>query len=334
MGTLATLGQVQLRWAQAFPDKFAANPVRALALRPVRTRNTTLDAMYYNIDILTRSEGDRLAENVAREGAVLWVPPSGGGETIIFPDATTFLGEGVGEIGALAMSGVGSSAVGSAAFARDVANALGKPVIAVVSGYGFADVAAEAVGGFFLFGALNGIRHIFEPLDAVSKAFAATEHSVEELSGVAWVRASGDTRRLVELLMAKDLSIPLLIGHSKGNLVISEALYAIQGIDKQRTDELAETTRIVTISAKIAMPSNYRRVLDIMGQWDSFGALNSRLDLRTDVLVPGAGHSTNPDAAFGAGIDVTATLKWALPNFDALTRGPQSLLFSSGDRAA
>lgn len=50
---------------------------------------------------------------------------------------------------ALAIAGVGSSALGAAAFARNVADGLGEPVAAVVSGYGLADVLTEALGGFF-----------------------------------------------------------------------------------------------------------------------------------------------------------------------------------------
>ena len=50
------------------------------------------------------------------------------------------------------LTGVGSSALGSAAFAWDVAEALAQPVIAIVPGYGVADAALQAMGGWFGFG--------------------------------------------------------------------------------------------------------------------------------------------------------------------------------------
>lgn len=52
---------------------------------------------------------------------------------------------------------------------RQCADGLGEPV---VSGYGVADLLTEALGGFFWFGALNSIRHVFEPLDAFTKMFS------------------------------------------------------------------------------------------------------------------------------------------------------------------
>ena len=50
------------------------------------------------------------------------------------------------------ITGVGSSALGSAALAWDISTALGKPVLAIVPGYGMADVILQAFGGWFGFG--------------------------------------------------------------------------------------------------------------------------------------------------------------------------------------
>ena len=47
---------------------------------------------------------------------------------------------------------------------------IGEPVAAVVSGYGLADLATEALGGFFLFGAANSLRHGFEWLDRLRES--------------------------------------------------------------------------------------------------------------------------------------------------------------------
>ena len=48
------------------------------------------------------------------------------------------------------ITGVGSSALGSAAW--DISTALEKPVLAIVPGYGVADVILQGLGGWFAFG--------------------------------------------------------------------------------------------------------------------------------------------------------------------------------------
>jgi hypothetical protein len=201
--------------------------------------------------------------------------------------------------------------LGAAAFARNVADALDKQVAAVVSGYGLADVLTEALGGFFLFGALNSVRHAFERFDNLSKSASRAGRSIETVDGV--VRLSEDTATVIGLLEDDRFSAQLLVGHSKGNLVISEALYAVQARSAALAAELSRRFSIVTISAKIGMPAVFPSIIDIMGQWDGFGALNSRPDIPGDVIVPRAWHSTNPEFPLGMGIDVTTTLKAIMP---------------------
>jgi len=53
------------------------------------------------------------------------------------------------------ITGVGSSALGSAALAWDISRALEKPVLAIVPGYGVADVILQGLGGWFAFGLHN-----------------------------------------------------------------------------------------------------------------------------------------------------------------------------------
>jgi hypothetical protein len=334
MDTLSTLSLVQLARAETFFERVLDNPFRAMALSMVQHRNAALDALFYDVGAVTEEEILTLAKRLAREGAVLLVPPTGQGSTQVFLDAEAFLATGA-RIGALVVAGVGSSALGATALARNVADAVGTDVAAVVSGYGLADVLTEAVGGYFWFGGLNSLRHLFEPLDAVTKRFTATERELEEERGLFFVRTSKDTASLVRLLNAEELAIPYLIGHSKGNLVISEALYALDANHPERAQQLAAQTRIVTISAKVGMPQRFHRVLDIIGVWDTFGQLNSRPDIPADVVVPRAWHSTNPDFPLDMGIRVTEVLRDALPRFDALTQSAQTALgLFQGRRAA
>jgi hypothetical protein len=50
------------------------------------------------------------------------------------------------------ITGVGSSALGSAALAWDISVAIERPVLAIVPGYGVADVVLQGLGGWLAFG--------------------------------------------------------------------------------------------------------------------------------------------------------------------------------------
>ena len=196
----------------------------------------------------------------------------------------------------MAVAGVGSSALGAAAFARNVADAIGEPVAAVVSGYGLADLATEALGGFFLFGAANSVRHGFEWLDRLRESGAVADPGTSGAGAETGspMQQSKDTRTVQALLSHKALKMKLLIGHSKGNLVISEALFKMKALDAARLKQIAKQILIVTVSAKIAMPPDFERIVDVIGQIDGFGALNSRWDLGTEVTVPLPGTTRTP----------------------------------------
>src|SRR5262245_26270320 len=55
-------------------------------------------------------------------------------------------------INVITVTGVGSSALGSVAFAWNVSEALRQPIAAIVPGYGLADLIPQALGGWFGFG--------------------------------------------------------------------------------------------------------------------------------------------------------------------------------------
>ncbi|MBB3318848.1 MULTISPECIES: hypothetical protein [unclassified Rhizobium] len=305
MHTLPVIADVQIERALASPAKFADNPFRTWALDALQRRNATLDAVFYDVNAVTPEEIPDVAFWLAREGAVILVPPSGEGRLKVFLTPEDFLRHS-DSANALAIAGVGSSALGAAAFARNVADGLGEPVAAVVSGYGLADVLTEALGGFFWFGALNSIRHVFEPIDAFTKMFSSTEQLEH---GYLWTRTSQDTETVISLLEDKRFAPRFLVGHSKGNLVLSEALYAIVDERPDLAEQLSGRSRIVTISAKVGMPSLFRDVVDVMGEWDWFGALNSRPDIPADITVPNAWHSTNPAFPIGTSINVAKTIE-------------------------
>ncbi|RVT99532.1 hypothetical protein EOD42_05455 [Rhodovarius crocodyli] len=310
--TLLTLAATQASRASTFAPHAAKAPIRAAVLEGWRQRNAFLDGVFYDVSCVSTAEAKAIAPWLAAEGAILVVPPTGGGDLILCPTIADYTAIHGPHVRALAVAGVGSSALGAAAFARNVADATGWHVAAVVSGYGMADLLTEAVGGFFWFGALNGIRHAFEPIDLLTEANHKAEAALAmtDASVPAPVRESRDTRTVTALLSDAAFRFDLLTGHSKGNLVLSEALYEMQHSDRARLRVLAEQSRIVTISARVAMPHEFRDVIDIMGALDWFGGLNSRPSIPADILVPFAWHHTNTQLP--ASLNVTQALRSAM----------------------
>jgi hypothetical protein len=77
------------------------------------------------------------------------------------------------------ITGVGSSALGSAALAWDISVALEKPVLAIVPGYGVADVVLQRLGGGFAFG-----LHDFLSSKTVIQTWLAT--AAPETARIRW----------------------------------------------------------------------------------------------------------------------------------------------------
>jgi hypothetical protein len=307
-----SLGAAQIARAASLPEQLVApSPAREAFLENVRQRNAILDYLFYDVNCIKPSEAAHLAPRWAAEGAILIVPPTNVGDLTLHRTLGDFLASDETAVSTLVVAGVGSSALGAAAFARNVADAVEAPVAAVVSGFGLADVATEALGGFFWFGALNSLRHAFERIDDITRpSIGVLDTTLTDGLGDDLLRLSRDTRTVLALLHNEDLKFDLLAGHSKGNLVISEALYALGEHDRTRMERLGGTTRIVTFSARIAMPPAFHDVIDVMGEWDWFGDLNSRPDIPPDVVVPKALHHTNTELAWH--LPVTTTLKLAL----------------------
>lgn len=303
--TAFTLTLTQFARTLSLPERLQRSPMRNLALEALRQRNTTLDALFYDIKVITPDEAFYISDSLAAEGTIMIVPPSGSGAIILCETLEEFALRGGGEVQALAVAGIGGSALGAAAFARNVADAIGAPAAVVVSGYGLADVITETLGGHFFFGHLKGLRPVLEMLDdfAGRPKFGAADASGNETTS----RASLDTRTVRALLADPRFPFRLLVGHSKGNLVLSAALHDLSRQDEARAAKLAEGTKIVTIGTRIAMPAIFSDVIDVIGEWDWFGEMNSRPFISTDRHIPHAGHHTNTD--LHSHLPVTSVLK-------------------------
>lgn len=316
-GTLDTLEAAQRATGAVLVDKVAENPLRAGGLALPRLRNTALDSLFYDVSVITSGEIDIISKTMAHEGAILIVPPSDSDAAMQrFDNFEAFAASGE-KVVSIAVAGVGSSALGGAALARNVADAIEGPVGVVVSGYGFADLATEALGGWFWFGALNSARHAFEWLDDLSRNFASGAHPFDMSSGLPGLRLSKDVDTLIRIFEAEpEHPIDLLVGHSKGNLVIAEALYWLHRYNPVRFEKLTARCNIVTLCAKIEMPKGCSPVIDITGEYDGLGALNSRPGIPSEHVVPHAWHSTNRDFPFKMGLDVTEAIRAVKPMFN------------------
>jgi hypothetical protein len=298
LSTQRSLATAQLG-RNSFEEIFESRtPLREAALESFRRRNAVLDAIFYDIGKVTHGEALKTAPWLAREGAILIVPPSGAGSLQLCNTVEDFANAGGADVRVLAVAGVGSSALGAAAFARNVADAFGVTVAAVVSGYGLADLLTEALGGWFWFGALNRLRHQFEELDDMSRAINRPETLSPPTSPLELGRVSLDTRTVMALLSDDRFSFSLVTGHSKGNLVISEALYEL---DEHPAGRAIPDDKfwLVTVSAAVAMPPRRsKKIIDVMGTIDGFGALNSTPGISIEKPCPLSWHHTNTDLPF------------------------------------
>jgi hypothetical protein len=293
--TAFALGLTQFARSLSFPERLSQRPVRNAALEPWRLRNTGMDALYYDVKALSADETFYISDSLASEGLIMIVPPTGGGMLTLCDSVEEFRLRGGRNVRAMAVAGIGGSAIGAAAFARNVADAIDAPVAAVVSGYGLGDIVNEAIGGAFLFGWLGHVRSNLEVIDDVvgrPKLGAYGKRDEETDTG----RRTGlDADTVSTLLADPTLSFTLIAGHSRGNRVIADALYALKTSDPGRIETLANTARIVTFGGRIKMPEAFTEVIDVVGELDWFGELNSRPKIATDIKVSFCGHSTNTD---------------------------------------
>jgi hypothetical protein len=203
---------------------------------------------------------------------------------------------------AFVVAGVGSTAIGTAALARNVADALERPVGGIVSGYGLSDVLSEALSGFFVFGAKNALRQTFaRVLDASGLPDHVRDDRTHddlkaELAEVGvldhFIYGSPDSTTLLYLLVKLGPAIKLLVGHSKGNLSIENALEGVLDAAVHSTAAPDRNVCIVTLGAVLDFPAEYSNVHQFLGDVDVLGMVNSRPFIPFEG-VPGAWHSLN-----------------------------------------
>src|ERR1700761_3655604 len=142
-------------------------------MRSRRLFNTALDFIFYHVPTLRaalaekdapmRARGEKVPSRVIDfdalsdpEGSLLLIDAATAPYVHKYQSVKKFLESPYQETRDVDIApitpGVGSSALGSAALAWDISVALEKPVLAIVPGYGVADVVLQGLGGWFAFG--------------------------------------------------------------------------------------------------------------------------------------------------------------------------------------
>jgi hypothetical protein len=197
-----------------------------------RRFNTSLDFVFYDIGALSAHEREEVSNHTSPLGEILVVHPRRANTPLQHYTSLEFVQKQKAAtdetVSTLVVAGVGSSALGTACLARDIADYLGKPVAGIVSGFGLADVMTEALGGWFVFGAANALR------DGLARTLQSTgidDHVRHQKSHEAikkhfkqqglnpefFIYGNPASTALLFLLSELGPKIKVLVGHSKGN---------------------------------------------------------------------------------------------------------------------
>jgi hypothetical protein len=329
--SMATTGTDAFNWFEV-PRPFLEPTLRAL-----RLGNTALDALFYDVNRMVTDlflHGSIVVKGAAvspsscfsemtkgfsqldlsalsnPEGSILFVDAGRPPRITQFEDVANFISWVKTHGQALrtaSVTGVGSSALGSAAFAWNVSTALDEPVAAIVPGYGVADAIQQGLGGWF--GAYNWwFRQIAQEVLAHTMPLAARSdghltmtapgHAEPNIDASVFRRGSGSCDVLRAIL--KDVPhIDRVFGHSKGAWVIKNA---IESLPRKTTQRL----HVVTFGCRIAEDTPTTRYSQFLGLIDGLGLLNSWGN-PLETLIP-AHHSTNTSIPLSMSVSVLTRL--------------------------
>lgn len=260
----------------------------SLAKPLAKPRNTFLDRCFYDLKALSPSELMELSMVGDQEGTVIVVPPTKAGSKIrCYESATHMLQAERDTIGGIAIAGMGSTVVGTAAFARSIADTYGIDVAGIVSGYGAADLMAEAMGGWFFYGYLDRFRRhiaiLIEKgaqlaLPAISGNGQKPPFQSRPDSRNRSIPRQLDSGTLLDILAAHPRNLKILVGHSKGALLIE---YVLDEFVRRAGDAhpLYDDLQVVTVSAVVGLPPQFKKTSQIIGNLDWFGGINSLPEL-------------------------------------------------------
>jgi hypothetical protein len=257
--------------------------------------NELADEYFYNVN-----EEDKEAVHeqikeagVVIAGSVVYVVPN---ETPkFFPDVYAFLtsaGKESEKVRALCVPGVGSSVLGAVGLARDIALARKVPVAGVVAGYGLRELVNDSLGGAFYFREINELEFALENM---RRSFSTLVSGFDLLPTIETYDSLGGGATVLSMkALLRDRRLPnleFLVGHSKGNLVLSGALGEL--VCENAPIEILKQVKIVLLSAVCALPKVGKEQVQIIGALDPLGWGNSRFGIVPDRIVPNAAHHLN-----------------------------------------
>jgi hypothetical protein len=286
-------------------------------VRSCRLFNTALDYIFYDVPTLRAARAERDAPMQARgekppsriidfdalsdpEGSLLLIDATTAPYVHKYQNVKKFLESPYQEtrdVDIATITGVGSSSLGSAALAWNISVALEKPVLAIVPGYGVADVVLQGLGGWFAFGLHDflksktmiqtGLATAAPDAARIGRGLAASTPQEPTVQGGAPIfrYGSGSSDVLHALLEHRVTPFRLLVGHSKGALQINNA---IQSLTAERTQGLRVVTLGCPLGENVAGVDyhQYLGLFDALGQLNAWGHRPNHW--------PPTWHSTNP----------------------------------------
>ncbi|CAM3855274.1 hypothetical protein [Vibrio aerogenes] len=266
---------------------------------------THYDRKYYDVELLTGEETSFCLDigQMVTEGEIIVLSPNkekkSGSKIHRFKNAGELFASEMKQVKALIVAGVGSSLLGTAALARSVANVYDIDVAGIVSGHGTKDLTDEALEGWFFNRTWDVsqqyLRLMNDNMNTLSKFtpfpwyFNPLEVPLEWLEA-----ATKDVRSTIEVLENPASEVELILGHSKGSLVIDRALEFIA--QKYESHALFEKLNVVSIATVLNFPLKFKNIFQFLGEFDALGEKNSRHLVEFE-MVTGAEHSLRSGSA-------------------------------------
>ena len=251
----------------------------------VSLRNALFDSVFYDTSSLSNEEQSKILSNLFEydEGGMLLVYPADQKKAIEYFGKSKELLASHPELDTVTIPGVGSSVIGAAALARQVADVIGRPAVGIISGYGAADVMSEALGGFFDFGERNTVRAMMAHWrDQVARITGEEETDLlkkYEIESTTYLADEPESNTLLNIMLRHADKLKVIVGHSKGALNIGNVLPEFVSETKFPEKDY-ENIAVVTFGCGVALPSQFRNVHQYVGTWDLLGKINTPTVIR------------------------------------------------------
>lgn len=252
---------------------------------PVLFRNMFFDQVFYDTSRLKQQEMlNLLGRTFAfEEGAMLVVHPSEADQETEYFSLSADLVKAYPDISAVAIPGVGSSPIGAAAIARQVADTINKPVVGIIAGYGAADIMSEALGGWFDFGMKNRAQAAVDFWRSVIPAPKEDEAQLKaryDVPSTTYLIDEPESNTLLNLMLRLGGQLDLVVGHSKGALNIMNAASAFVRETNLKPEHYSHI-QFVTFGCGITLPHEVSHLTQFCGTWDVLGLMNTPSTVRT-----------------------------------------------------